>query len=240
MKYELRGDEVLNELAERAKARAEYLKGLEFRHPSYEKQKLETLFGFREQILKFLEQFYGTLYVRYKKNDADLELDVSQPDVGQYLDPLLQRVEQMLDQTGFFPHKFSTMPGSGHGDKLVISKIDSIYYQTAEGITFRLRKASAYESGRLREMVQPLFEKAVFQNDNRDSSEQPQLGYRVYEASTTDFFDLQQAFRKTGRSVKYFSPLRLYYDKGKLATIDADNPQKLEIHTGDMVNKIYN
>lgn len=202
------------------------------------KEILNQLFEVGVELREVVLQTYRRLGLPAYKTSR---IDMQNPHQRQLAESCLQEMEQVFDRQKIWQSKFSTMPGSGVNDELIVSPRDSLYYVTSQGLSFRLRRVSLYDDGNLLQAVQGISEKIWYEDKDYNKLEQPQLGFRVKDVSSEDLLDQQWKYLKDRVEMKadFQSHIRLHRDGGRLVELSGDDQSNIEAHTGDRINKIY-
>lgn len=109
---------------------------------------------------------------------------------------------------------------------------DSLYYLTPEGISLRLKMASA-ASGDINQVIRSCKEVTFFEDENNNISFEPRIGLTVQEYVSPEFLGLQNSDRTRE---PFESKIRIYKQDNRVILI-RNVPNGLH-HTGHTVNAI--
>lgn len=155
------------------------------------------------------------------------------------------KLVSILDAITLWETKFATECSGGASDSVPLQAYnidtDSLYYSTKSGSTLRLKTATLQDGGSLREVIQPITEKIVFEASDGQVDETPAIGSYVREYVTSSF---DNAIR-SGDASKYQPGLRIYRRGDGIAAVShikdvRTGQESFSVdHNGDRVNKIF-
>jgi len=169
----------------------------------------------------------GQKHSEISKNKIN-ELLLPATEISQkYLDQILE----FLDRQEIFVTKFSTRKKYSKGTEEELTRNDSIYYVTKSGVSLRILQYYLATEG-LKGVVQPFMEKAFYTDDDKNVTDDPEIGKTVVEYTSDEFLAKQKQDTVQG---EFQSKVKRYNINGQSFYL---NPVDGHMHISHPINRI--
>ncbi|GEM_PF-6642625 len=218
--------EIINTRAEKLEKLKEILSSLEYRFEIYDEKEMNEVIKLNQKLMAV------------EHEDKLQRKQTSNPE--KVSEENFRKLVEYLDNLDLWAAKFTTDINNDSG-VVIRSEEDSLYYMTESGISFRLKKVYLSKTG-LKIFVSPqadgviqlIHEKIYFVGDKGECSEQPVVGYSVFEASSPEFNSMIDSGKIHG---DFVSKIKIYEKKNKIFYVE--KPDHANSHDGHAVNYIY-